>query len=154
MASVVVDKTAQLVVGLTFTIVGLGLLFHYHDVEVGVAATRMMDQLHAHSLCAALLLCAVIGARLASRPRSSSLVTANAVEGETAGTTAPRPTCFCFGGDIWLEGPSLSLFPVRGVVLALLLAQLLCVPSPEIFPFVAPEYMPLLTSTQRVEVKR
>ena len=33
MASVVVDKTAQLVVGLTFTIVGLGLLFHYHDVS-------------------------------------------------------------------------------------------------------------------------
>ena len=33
MASVVVDKTAQLVVGLTFTILGLGLLFHYHDVS-------------------------------------------------------------------------------------------------------------------------
>jgi uncharacterized protein (TIRG00374 family) len=33
MASVVVDKTAQLVVGLTFTILGLGLLFYYHDVS-------------------------------------------------------------------------------------------------------------------------
>ena len=33
MASVVVDKTAQLVVGLSFTILGLGLLFYYHDVS-------------------------------------------------------------------------------------------------------------------------
>lgn len=33
MASVVVDKTAQLVVGLTFTILGLGLLFYYHGVS-------------------------------------------------------------------------------------------------------------------------
>ncbi len=33
MASVVVDKTAQLVVGLSFTILGLGLLFYYHAVS-------------------------------------------------------------------------------------------------------------------------
>lgn len=33
MASVVVDKTAQLVVGLSFTILGLGLLFYYHDIS-------------------------------------------------------------------------------------------------------------------------
>ena len=33
MASVVVDKTAQLVVGLSFTISGLGLLFYYHDIS-------------------------------------------------------------------------------------------------------------------------
>ena len=33
MASVIVDKTAQLIVGLAFTILGLGLLFHYHDLS-------------------------------------------------------------------------------------------------------------------------
>ncbi len=33
MASVVIDKTAQLVVGLSFTILGLGLLFYYHAVS-------------------------------------------------------------------------------------------------------------------------
>ena len=33
MASVVVDKTAQIAVGLSFTILGLGLLFYYHDVS-------------------------------------------------------------------------------------------------------------------------
>ena len=33
MASVVVDKTAQIAVGLSFTVLGLGLLFYYHDVS-------------------------------------------------------------------------------------------------------------------------
>lgn len=33
MASVVVDKTAQVIVGLTFTIAGLGLLFLYQDIS-------------------------------------------------------------------------------------------------------------------------